>query len=507
VVQFIQKTGRAGDTPGEDGQSKSYNYSGGEALELGVEGGAGAPGLSGADSGGNGGHGGDARAFATGMIADGPTQFRVNVSANGGAGGDGGDGNTVGGNGGAGGDATAAIRNCSITDPSDWELLTWGLQAVATAGNGGSPGAPFDGSGSQGADGAAAASIIGNTVELSDVGAGIRFSAVSESRLGLADSVIARNVVSGGDSINGQNIIFDLRAHSSSFGNSNVTFSQNKVALGTGDDQISLVLGEIGGGFSGQLAEARSNTLDGGAGIDTLEINANATTTSAISVNLDSGRMTLGALGADHSIVIGVENVHITTPLNNEVSVNLIGNDLANIFSTGDGSDNLIGRGGDDALSGGRGDDVLSGGTGKDGLEGGMGKDVLTGGSGKDVYIYSSGIAAESTSTGFDELRAVDFANDKFAFDFIVSAVGSTQNVASLSDSGFDATIASAVAGHLSANGAILLDVAGGGYAGHLFLVADRDGSGSYSAGADYIMDVSDAANIADLSTADFVMG
>lgn len=63
-------------------------------------------------------------------------------------------------------------------------------------------------------------------------------------------------------------------------------------------------------------------------------------------------------------------------------------NDLDNIVSGLDNSDDVInGQGGDDILLGRGGNDILRGGAGRDLLDGGTGMNILTGGSGSDIFV------------------------------------------------------------------------------------------------------------------------
>ena len=63
----------------------------------------------------------------------------------------------------------------------------------------------------------------------------------------------------------------------------------------------------------------------------------------------------------------------------------LIGNEAANLLTSGYGDDILVGNGGNDTLNGGGHNDALHGGDGADALHGGSGNDTLHGGAGMDV--------------------------------------------------------------------------------------------------------------------------
>ena len=58
-----------------------------------------------------------------------------------------------------------------------------------------------------------------------------------------------------------------------------------------------------------------------------------------------------------------------------------------------------------------------------------------------------------------------------------------------LSSATFDADLAAALDGALSANHAILFDPTSGDFAGRHFLIVDADGDGAYTAGQDYVFE------------------
>jgi len=66
------------------------------------------------------------------------------------------------------------------------------------------------------------------------------------------------------------------------------------------------------------------------------------------------------------------------------------GGRLDDVLVGGAGSDTLYGHDGNDTLSGGTGDDILVGGAGDNRLIGGAGKDVMTGGAGDDIFVIAS---------------------------------------------------------------------------------------------------------------------
>lgn len=110
--------------------------------------------------------------------------------------------------------------------------------------------------------------------------------------------------------------------------------------------------------------------VDGGAGVDTLLLNA---INGALTVDLKRG-----FANTDDQVneITGFENV--------------TGSNLFSDKILGDGGDNILsgGAGGDDTLKGRGGDDTLDGGADDDRLVGGKGDDELTGGEGADRFVF-----------------------------------------------------------------------------------------------------------------------
>ncbi len=109
-------------------------------------------------------------------------------------------------------------------------------------------------------------------------------------------------------------------------------------------------------------ANLGSNSLDGGAGLDTVDYSASP---EAVSVDLDPD--------ADAAIV-GVGGYAEGDRLQDVE--NLIGSDFGDVLAGGLEDNTLSGAGGDDSLSGGAGDDWLIGGAGGDTLVGGLDEDT-----------------------------------------------------------------------------------------------------------------------------------
>jgi uncharacterized protein (TIGR03118 family) len=93
----------------------------------------------------------------------------------------------------------------------------------------------------------------------------------------------------------------------------------------------------------------------------------------------------------------------------------LHGEEGNDVVSGGSGKDQLLGGSGNDYLNGGDGDDLLSGGAGDDVLIGGLGQDILGGGSGDDIFVFRS---LDETGLGTLADRIVDFTSGDDVIDF-----------------------------------------------------------------------------------------
>jgi len=140
----------------------------------------------------------------------------------------------------------------------------------------------------------------------------------------------------------------------------------------------------------------------------------------------------------------------------------------------------------------------LIGGAGDDILEGGNLGDTLTGNGGADTFLYTS--AAQSSSTTYDTIT--DFAAGTDHLD-LTTAITTVFAVSGSLDSGanFDSELAGL--GVIQASGAAVLTVTGGTLAGHTFLVVDGNGDDVYTAGQDYVFDITSYTGT--ITTNDFI--
>jgi len=121
-----------------------------------------------------------------------------------------------------------------------------------------------------------------------------------------------------------------------------------------------------------------SGTVDGNGGVNTLDYSAYS---AGVTVNLATGVGTgAGSALLGFRDVIGGSGADVLT-----------GDGQANTLTGNIGNDTLIGGAGNDTLSGGQGSNILVGGEGDDNLISGTGRDLLIGGLGVDVLLGGGG--------------------------------------------------------------------------------------------------------------------
>jgi Ca2+-binding RTX toxin-like protein len=216
-----------------------------------------------------------------------------------------------------------------------------------------------------------------------------------------------------GDAINGfggNDHLFGLG------GNDNMHGDAGNDILEGGDGNDVLDGGLDGNPFDDSFVQD-TDTLDGGAGIDTVSY---SNVQHAISISLLQG------------IVLGQGNVDTLISIENATGTNfndsLIGDAGANLLQGAGGNDFLDGGAGNDNLRGDSGNDTLKGNVGNDLLVGGGGADKLDGGSGADTFQYFQ--TADSGVGSFNRDVIADFVHqsDKMDLHAIDAKAGASGN-------------------------------------------------------------------------------
>jgi Ca2+-binding RTX toxin-like protein len=151
---------------------------------------------------------------------------------------------------------------------------------------------------------------------------------------------------------------------------------------GIGNDTMD---GDIGNDiyFIDADVDTGDDTIDDTNGVDTIDLRA--TTTKAITIDLNVATIQAVATGLRLTQSLSIENVY--SGLGDD---RLIGNTQDNKLAGGGGNDSLVGEIGNDYLYGEAGNDYLDGGAGNDYLDGGAGNDQLLGGIGNDIYVVDN---------------------------------------------------------------------------------------------------------------------
>jgi serralysin len=171
-----------------------------------------------------------------------------------------------------------------------------------------------------------------------------------------------------------------------------------------------------GNGLANRLVgNAAANRLDGAGGADTmvggggsdLYIVDNAF--DEVNEDAGGGSDTVSAR-VDYQLSAGSEIEELRSGnAAAAASLDLTGNDHAQVLSGDAGSNVLAGRGGNDRLFGLLGADTLNGDQGDDRLSGGLGNDVLIGGSGKDYFVFDT---KPNKRTNVDRIEDFDVKDD-----------------------------------------------------------------------------------------------
>ncbi|MGR9296101.1 calcium-binding protein [Rhizobium leguminosarum] len=201
------------------------------------------------------------------------------------------------------------------------------------------------------------------------------------------------------------------------------------IDAGDGDDAITV-----------QLAPLLSGTIDGGAGIDTLQaLELRGLTIKNIEVLETAGYLVSGSSAQFESFdkIVYSNNLAYNYPaslaLTDSAHLDLsdeLGDRGAFVtgyvsgvdVKTGGGSDEFTGTDGNDIFDGSGGNDIINGKAGNDKLTGGAGNDTINGGAGIDTAIFSGNFAnysfamnngdhiLTSAAEGADTLTDVEFA-------------------------------------------------------------------------------------------------
>lgn len=256
----------------------------------------------------------------------------------------------------------------------------------------------------------------------------------------------------------------------------------------------------VGGGgndfFNLGATFTAADSIDGGTGGNTLSLNGDytgvVTFTDTTMVNIQ--KIILGA-GHNYDLATADANVAAGAVLTVDAHTLAAANSL-----TFDGSKETNGK---FTITGGAGADIITGGFSNDRITGGLGADQLRGGPSHDTFIYTQ--VADSTSTTHDLIFDFRATQDKFDLWFTPSGVSATIASGTLNGGAqFNANLATAVSS-LTAHHAVLFTPNAGTLSGHVILVVDVNGTAGYQAGADLVIDLEHATDMASFGAANFI--
>jgi Ca2+-binding RTX toxin-like protein len=272
----------------------------------------------------------------------------------------------------------------------------------------------------------------------------IRLSGNNTGSLTLTEQVLAANGVTTLKIVDNQNseaLVLSASTLSSAYSlditaAGAATGKNDNIVAGAGADIIRYSTAN-----TGATLEA-SDTVDGGAGSDTLAItldggtNLTAVTLTAVS-NIE--KITFTGTGA--------ATASVTTADGTFASVTGASVDASGITGTGtltfsasaedDSTFSIVGSLNNDTLTGGQLADTINGGAGADSITGGSGADSLIGGLGSDVFVYAA--VAESTGTTADTISDFTSGTDVIQLTLNYSALSAgidvnTNSVSSVND-------------------------------------------------------------------------
>ena len=224
-------------------------------------------------------------------------------------------------------------------------------------------------------------------------------------------------------------------------------------------------------------AKLLDDSIDGGAGSDTLILNGDFHVQTTITASNVENIETLQLLGAANSYDIAFADA-ITTALTVDASAAA----SLTFDASGDTSTAF-------AVTGSAGADTITGGAKADTITGGAGADTLTGGGGADIFNFTAA-GDSNTATSYDTITDLTTA-DSIHIAGLTPSFFAAETVSTYQGS-LDADLASALSGMTSGAYAVVTLTGGTDpLNGHTFLIVDGNGAAGYTAGADYVIDIS----------------
>jgi Ca2+-binding RTX toxin-like protein len=359
-------------------------------------------------------------------------------------------------------------------------------------------------------------------VETLSLTAGTGGSGPFQYKLTTNDATVAsgQTLTVDGSALGSTNIVtFNGSAETNGTFNITTGAAADTLTGGAGSDVLN-----SGSGIDTITTGTGNDTVNAGAGADTIVLGANLTASDVIDGGADSDTVTLtgdysAGITFGATTMTNVESMTLGTGFSYKFTTNdatvasgqtltIDGSALASgntLTWTGsaetNGTFNITGGAGNDVMVGGSGIDTLSGGAGNDTITGGAGADILSGSTGSDKFVYTA--VSNSASTNYDTISDIDFSADTIDITGSVTGIDTAVTTGALNTASFDTDMATALSGKLGASHAVLFTADSGTLSGQTFLIVDSNGSASYTANSDLVINVTGWTGT--LATGDFV--
>jgi len=241
---------------------------------------------------------------------------------------------------------------------------------------------------------------------------------------------------------------------------------------GSGSDTVNAGVGNDYINMSAYLTAA--DKIDGGAGSDVVELSGNYTGANAVIFNATTlVNVEVLDLTAGHSYSLTTNNATVASGQTLKINGSTLGaSDVLAFNGAAETNGHFV-------------------------IIGGLGADKLTGGALSDTFTYTS--AAQSTGTHYDTITGFKFGTDIFDTPGAVgtiTGINTALNAGTLSTTTFDANLASAMNGHLTAHHAVLFTPNSGTLSGVTFLIVDLNGVAGYQSGHDLVIRMNSTTGI-----------
>jgi len=227
--------------------------------------------------------------------------------------------------------------------------------------------------------------------------------------------------------------------------------------------------------------QANSNTIDAGAGTDTVILGTSVLSTETVDVDDGAADVVFNASAGATIDVDILDTVISSTGVIIAGGAGAVAVGAAGAITGTVGADTITGTAGIDTIDGGAGNDTISGGAGADVITGGTGADTLTGGADADDFILASGDTGATVATA-DTITDFATGSDSIALGGAAGTDGTAGgNMLSADGSGMAGLAAVITAADVAFDGTVIYyvayDVAGSGDG---YLLFDEDANGTF---------------------------